>query len=144
MNVLLKKRISHYLTVIATVAVMAGCTTTTTPPEDIPPALFSELEATSEYYLGKDEQLGSDENLAWQFLAIQALIKERKFVMADAVIDSLQSKVLTAEQSATLGLLIADKFYAQNKLPETQTALTNTSYQDLNQTDLVHYLKLQV
>ncbi|PKG40436.1 LppC family lipoprotein [Psychromonas sp. Urea-02u-13] len=123
---------------------MTACTTTATAPEDVPPALFSELEADSAFYLNKDEQLGSDTNLAWQFLAIQALIKERQFVMADAVIDSLQAKVLTPEQSATLGLLIADKFYAQNKLPETQTSLTRLDAQVLSSTDLVHYLKLQV
>ena len=78
LNVLIKKRISRYLTVIATVAFMAGCTTTTTAPEDIPPALFSELEANSDFYMTKDEQLGSDDNLACQFLAIQALIKEKQ------------------------------------------------------------------
>jgi len=144
LNVLFKKRISRYLTVVATVAVMAGCATTEIAPEDVPPALFSELDANSEFYLTKDEQLGSDKNLAWQFLAIQALIKERKFVMADAVIESLQSKELSPEQSATLGLLIADKFYAQNKLSETQTALNDLDHLALSQMDLVHYLTLQV
>ncbi|MCP5078951.1 MAG: LppC family lipoprotein, partial [Psychromonas sp.] len=144
MNVLLKKRLSRYLTVIATIAFMAGCATTETVPEDAPPALFSELDASSEFYLNKDGQLGSDKNLAWQFLAIQALIKERKFVMADAVIESLQSKQLSTEQASTLGLLIADKFYAQNKLLETQTALNSFNHLALNQTDLVHYLTLQV
>lgn len=144
MNVLLKKRISRYLIMTAMVAVMTACTTTATAPKDVLPALFSELEADSAFYLNKDEQLGSATNLAWQFLAIQALIKERKFIMADAVIDSLQAKILTPEQSATLGLLIADKFYAQNNLPATQTALTRLNEQVLSATDLVHYLKRQV
>ncbi|WP_022941422.1 penicillin-binding protein activator [Psychromonas hadalis] len=142
MNVLLKKRITRYLIVLTTITFMTACTTTI-PLEDVPPALFSELDASSDFYLNKDEQLGSDENLEWQFLAIQALIKEKKFVMADAVIESLQTNVLTAEQSATLGLLVADKFYAQNKLPETQIALTRINNQMLNPTDLIHYLKLQ-
>jgi outer membrane PBP1 activator LpoA protein len=123
---------------------MSACTTTTKAPEDIPPILFSELVADSVFYLNKDEQLDNDKNLAWQFLAIQALINETKFVMADAVIDSLQAQLLNSEQSATLRLLIADKFYAQNKLPETQAALTDTDYQVLNSTSLIHYLKLQV
>lgn len=123
---------------------MTACSITTTAPEDVAPALFSELDADSVFYLNKDEQLGSDENLTWQFLAIQALINERKFVMADAIIDSLHTQILSSEQSATLGLLNADKLYAQNKLPETQVALTDTDYQVLNSTSLIHYLKLQV
>tara|TARA_R110001583_G_scaffold49303_4_gene154327 strand:- start:4084 stop:6135 length:2052 start_codon:yes stop_codon:yes gene_type:complete len=122
---------------------MTACVTTETLPEDIPPALFSELKDDSTFYLNKDTQLGSDENLIWQFLAIQALVAEQKFVLANAVIDSLQTKTLTPEQSAILGLLIADKFYAQNKLPETQATLTNVDYQTLNDTSLIHYLALQ-
>ncbi|GLS92005.1 penicillin-binding protein activator LpoA [Psychromonas marina] len=143
MNVFLKKRISRYLTVIATITFITACSSVATPPEEIPPALFSELEADSAFYLNKDTQLGSDDNLAWQFLAVQALIKEKKFVMADAVINSLQAKTLNTEQSSALNLLMADKFYAQNQLPETQTALDNIDTQVLNQANLVHYLKLQ-
>lgn len=142
MNVLLKKRISYYLTVIVTITFMTACSTST-PPENVPPTLFGELDSGSAFYLSKDDQLGSDKNLVWQFLAVQALIKERKFIMANAVIDSLQAKALTAEQSATLALLIADNFYAQNKLPETQVALTDTDYQALSSVELIHYLKLQ-
>ena len=143
MNVLLKKRISRYLTVIATITFITACSSVSTPPEEIPPALFTELEGDSAFYLNKDSLLGSDENLAWQFLAVQALIKEKKFVMADAVINSLQTKVLSKEQSSALNMLIADKFYAQNRLPETQAALDNIDAQLLNQDNLVHYLKLQ-
>lgn len=142
MNVVLKKRISRYLTVITIIALITACSSTI-PPEDIPPPLFSELTADSAFYLGKDKQLGNDENLIWQFLATQALIKERKFVMADAVITSLQTKILSTEQSAILNLLIADKFYAQKKLPETQNALDNIDVQHLKQTENLHYLKLQ-
>ncbi|PKF63419.1 LppC family lipoprotein [Psychromonas sp. psych-6C06] len=143
MNVLLKKRISRYLTVIATITFISACTTTATPPKDVPPALFSELEDSAAFYLNKDEQLGSDENLIWQFLAVQALIKERKFVMADAVIASLQQKPLNDLQASTLNLLLADKFYAQNKLPETQSALSDVAPELLEEPDLIHYLKLQ-
>lgn len=143
MNVLLKKRISRYLTVIATISFITACSTVATSPEDIPPTLFSELEADSAFYLSKDEQLGSDTNLAWQFLAIQALIQEKKFVMAEAVIESLQAKILSAEQSSALSLLIADKFYAQNRLPETQLALDKIDAPLLTKDNLVHYLTLQ-
>jgi outer membrane PBP1 activator LpoA protein len=130
--------------VIATILLITACSTTSIPPEDIPPALFSELDADSAYYLQKDEQLGSDTNLSWQFLAVQALIKEEKFVIADAVIESLQSKTLSAEQSTSLSLLIADKFYIQNKFAEAQLALDGLDAQLLDQLNLVHYLKLQI
>jgi outer membrane PBP1 activator LpoA protein len=128
---------------ITATLLISACVSTETKPEDVPPTLFSELEADATFYLNKDSQLGSDTNLAWQFLAIQALISERKFVLADAVIDSLQNKPLTPEQASTLALLIADKFYAQNKLSEAQVALTDSNYQILNATSFMHYLKLQ-
>jgi len=144
LNVLLKKRISRYLTVLATITLITACSTTsTTPPEDIPPAVFSELEAGSAFYLLKDQQLGSETNLIWQFLAAQALIGEKKFVMADAVMDSLQTKVLSAQQSALLTLLMADSFYAQNKLSETQSALSDTDATLLKPSELMHFLTLQ-
>ena len=145
MNVLLTKRINRYLTVIATIAVITACSTPqiTTSPADVPPAVFSDLERDSSYYLNKDQQQGSDNNLIWQFLAAQALITEKKFTMADAVIESLRANALTAEQSTMLNLLTADNAYAQNKLPETQAALSATDFQALNDTEVVHYLKLQ-
>jgi len=144
LNVLLKKRIGRYLTVLATIALMVGCATTETPPEDTPPALFSELEAGSSFYLNKDKQLGSEKNLTWQFLALQALVEEKQFSMADAIIASLQKNELTAQQSAILDLLISDNYYAQNRLIEAQTILTAVNHQVLNQQAFLHYLKLQV
>ncbi|WP_413701638.1 penicillin-binding protein activator [Psychromonas sp. KJ10-10] len=143
MNVLLTKRISRYLILITATLLMTACVSTKILPEDIPPALFSELEKDSTFYLNKDSQLGSDENLDWQFLAIQALIKEKKYVLANAVIDSLQTKKLTLTQSSTLALLIADKYYAQGKLPEAQASLIITDYQALSNNGYVHYLTLQ-
>lgn len=146
MNVLLKKRISRYLTVIATITAITACSTPKViapPVQEKAPAVFSDLQRDSNYYLDQDKQFGSDQNLVWQFLAAQALIEEQQFPLANAVINSLQTKILTPQETALLNLLMADNAYAQNNLPETQNALTALDVDYLSDVDLVHYLKLQ-
>ncbi len=130
------------IAMIAMITFITACSSTIRP-ENIPPAVFSELPASSDFYLQKDKALGSDTNLTWRFLAIQALIKENNFVRANTLIDSLHTQHLDAQQSATLTLLMADNFYAQNKFPDAQQALNNIHVQYLQQIGFVHYLKLQ-
>jgi len=142
LNVLLKKRISRYLTVIATTAFMAACSTSQ-PPENIPEQAVNQVEMNAAYYLEKDEQLGDEKNLVWRFLAVRALIDEKQYLMADAVIGSLKINTLTAEQSALLSLLSATSLYAQEKLEEAQIVLGYAEYTYLNQDDFTQYLKLQ-
>jgi len=124
---------------------LSACSSTTpTPPADIPPALFSALNNNSEFFLKKDELAGKQGNSAWQFVALQALIAEKKFTLANSIIEYLQSKRLSAREQASLSLLIADALYAQNRLDETRKRLDAIDDKQLSELGVIYWLKLQV
>lgn len=137
------KRYFYSLIMILTLTVLSACTTTPTAPEDIPPMLFSDLQNNSTYLLKKDEQLGSEKNSAWQFVALQALITENKFTLADSIIDYLQNKPLTEQEQADLTLLIASKEFQKSKTAEAQTILSSLDYQNYSSLGSIYFLKLQ-
>ncbi len=128
---------------ILTLAILSACSTTPSSPEDIPPELFSKLNNNSAFFLKKDELQGDKEKSAWQFVAIQALIAEKQFTLAESIIEYLQSKPLSANEQASLSLLIADSTYAQNKLDETRLILDYMDYKQLSELGLIYFLKLQ-
>ncbi|TEW54891.1 LppC family lipoprotein [Psychromonas sp. RZ22] len=108
-----------------------------------PPVLFSQFSENAEYLLKEADLVDEKENSDWQLAAVQALTKEKKFVLADSVIEHLQKKVLTAQQKNNLFLLIADNQYAQNKLVEAMKSLKNVDARLLSMPANIHYLKLK-
>jgi len=121
--------------------ILSACSTTSTSPEDVPPELLAGSKQSSNFYLKKAQ---NDDDSRWQFAALQALIKEGKFVLADSVIEYLQTQPLNNREKASLALLIADGFYAQKKLPETQTQLLTLDYLQLSETGQIHYFQLNL
>ncbi|MFT6986731.1 MAG: outer membrane PBP1 activator LpoA protein [Psychromonas sp.] len=128
---------------ILTLAILSACSTTPSSPDDTPPALFSKLTQNSAFYLKKDELTGKQENSAWQFVALQALIAEKRFILADSIIEYMQSKPLSATEQASLSLLIADSLTAQNRLDKAQQQLDAIDKKKLSELGFIYSLKLQ-
>ena len=129
---------------ILTLAILAACSSTPSSPDNIPPALFSKLNNNSEFFLKKDEAAGQQENSAWQFVAVQALIAEKKFTLANSIIEYLQSKALSENERASLNLLIAGSLSAQNRLDEAQKRLNAIDKEQLSELGIIYSLKLQI
>jgi len=129
---------------ILTLAILAACSSTPSSPDNIPPALFSKLNNNSEFFLKKDEAAGQQENSAWQFVAVQALIAEKKFTLANSIIEYLQSKALSENERASLNLLIADSLFAQNRLNKAQQQLDTIDKKQLSELGIIYSLKLQI
>jgi outer membrane PBP1 activator LpoA protein len=128
---------------LLTLAILSACSLSPTSPNDIPPKLFSKLSNDSAFYLKKDELEGSKSNSAWQFIAVQALIAEKKFTLANSIIEYLQAEKLPPAEQASLNLLIADNLYAQNKLKEMQQVLNKLDKKQLSKLGFIYSLKLQ-
>ncbi|WP_245542690.1 penicillin-binding protein activator [Psychromonas ossibalaenae] len=136
------KRFSQLLIMLLTLSILSACSTMTSP-EDTPPEAFTELDYDSAFYLKKDQEHGTEDNSAWQMAAVQALIQERKFVLADSIIEHLQSKELSESEQASLSLLIADGLGAQGRQEQARQTINSIDAQHLSSIGLIHYLKLK-
>ena len=129
---------------VLTLAILSACSTGPSSPEDIPPVLFSKLDNSSAFFLQKDQLEGEQKKSAWQFVAIQALIAEGKFTLANPIIEYLQSQQLSLTEQASLTLLIADREYAQNNVDNAQHELNKIDSKQLSDSGFLYYLKLQL
>jgi len=129
---------------VLTLAMLSACSTGPSSPEDIPPVLFSKLNNSSAFFLQKDQLEGEQKKSAWQFVAVQALIAEGKFTLANPIIEYLQSQPLSATEQASLTLLIADSEYAQHNVDNAQHELNKIDSKQLSDTGFIYYLKLQL
>ncbi|WP_245597641.1 penicillin-binding protein activator [Psychromonas aquimarina] len=136
------KRFSQLLIMLLTLSILSACSTMTSP-EDTPPEPFTELTYDSAFYLKKDQEHADEDNSAWQLAAVQALIQESKFVLADSIIEHLQSKKLSENEQASLSLLIADSLAAQDKQEQALQTVNSIDAQHLSNIGLIHYLKLK-
>lgn len=127
---------------ILTLTILSACSSKPPVPQDIPPTLFSQLNNNSAFFLKKDKLAGEQINLTWQFLALQALISEGEFILANSIIEHLQAKPLYAAERAALTLLIADSQFAQSRVDEAQQALNNLDNMQLSKTGYIYYLHL--
>lgn len=129
------------LSIISILLILSACSTTPENPEDIPPELLSPSQQSSSFYLQKAQD---DDDVRWQFAALQALIEEKKFVLADSVSEYLQTLALNNSEKASLALLIANNLYAQKKFPETQEQLLTIDYLQLAESAQIHYWDLNL
>lgn len=137
----LTKPFSAHFSIISLLLILSACSTSPTNPDDIPPELLARSEKNSSFYLQKAQ---SEDDARWQFAALQALIKENKFVLADSVIEYLQTQPLNNREKSSLALLIADSFYMQKKSSETQIQLLTIDYLQLSEIGQIHYLQLNL
>ncbi len=117
--------------------------------ENTPPQLFTTLDFDSAFYLHKDQLEGSDTNLEWRFVALQAAIYESKFTLADALIDTLQKNLKAAPitdnilaQKGALSLLIIGKYYGQGNFKQAKTLLGKVDLKSLSDSALTYYLQM--
>ena len=128
---------------ILTLAILSACSITPPSPENTPPELFSKLNNNSAFFLKKAELESERKNLAWQFVAVQALITEKESTLANSIIEYLQGQPLTTTQKMSLTLLTANNLYAQNELDAAQKALAKVDKKQLSEIGLIYLLKLQ-
>ncbi len=128
---------------VLTLAILSACSVSPLAPQDTPPALFSKLDNNSAFFLKKAEESSKKKSLPWQFVATQALIAEQKPLMADSIIEYLDSQALTPVEQNALTLLTASNLYLRNNLQETQAALTKVNKQQLSEFGLIYFLKLR-
>jgi outer membrane PBP1 activator LpoA protein len=107
------------------------------------PTLFTEHNASAESLLKEADLLSEQQNTDLQLAAVEALTKEGKYVLAESVIEHLQSKVLTAEEKNNLLLLIADNEHAQDKLDSALTSVKSINVNLLTAPAKLHYLTLK-
>jgi outer membrane PBP1 activator LpoA protein len=107
------------------------------------PTLFSKNNASSESLLKEADLLSEQQNTELQLAALEALIREGKFVLAESVIEHLQSKSLTAVEKNNLQLLIADNQYAQDKYDDALVSLKTVNLKLLSEPATLHYLTVK-
>jgi outer membrane PBP1 activator LpoA protein len=137
------QRFSYLLMTLLIMTFLTACSTSPSSPKEISPALFSELANSSAYYLQKDQLTPDSNNVDWQLLAVQALIEEGQVVLADSIIDHLQSKTLSEQNKTSLDLLIAQSLFSKNQFDESQKALSAINPGQLSQFASITSLSLQ-
>lgn len=112
--------------------------------EKMPPQIFNDFPESAEYLLKQAETVDQLKSTDWELVAVQALIKEKKYILANSVIEHLQKKNLTATQKNDLQLLIADNQYAQNQLLESFATLESIDPTLLSPAATIRYYKLKI
>ncbi|MFT6928443.1 MAG: outer membrane PBP1 activator LpoA protein [Psychromonas sp.] len=144
MNVLTTApRFLHLLMISLTMTLLTACSMSPSSPDDTPPALFSELNNNSAYYLQKDQLYIESDNVDWQLLALQSLIEEGQVVLADSIITHLQTRELSDKDKISLDLLIAQNLFAKNQFDESQKKLSTINPGQLSQLASISSLSLQ-
>ena len=141
--VTLSKRALYFPCIAFSLLIVTACTTVDEGPIT-PPNIFNGTSSTAEILLRKADQADAIENIKWQLAAVQALTQERKYDLAESLIEHLQKKALTAKQRNDLGLLIAENQYSQNKLSLSLQSLANINPDLFSTKGNLHYLKLKV
>jgi outer membrane PBP1 activator LpoA protein len=138
-----RKRFSYFLITLLTLVILSACSSRQAR-QDRPPVLFSELQQNSTFYLNKAELADEQRNLAWQFVAVQALIAEKRSVLANSVIEYIQTQPLTEKQQSELNLLIADNLNQQEQPEKALIVLNNIDSELLSGIGLNHFLKVKI
>jgi len=137
------KRCPNYLVMILTIVTLSACSSTN-EPEDGWPILFSELDSNSAYFLKKVEETEGQKRLSYQFLSTQALIEEKKPILANSIIKYLRTQPLSLSQSSLLTLLVADNLIAQRKPDEALLTLNKINSYELPDRARQYLLKQQI
>jgi len=138
----LHKRIIHFSFIALSILLVSACTGLGKDNQKLP-TLFTDFNETAEYLLQKAEEVNEPAKTQWQLTAIQALTKEGKYVLADSVIEHLQTKTLSIQQKNHLLLLIAENQYAQNKLDQTLETVSVIDSSVLSEDAKLRFLKLK-
>lgn len=138
----LSKRVVHFSLLMLSLLLVSACSGLI---ENIKgaPTLFADHNKSAESLLKEADSLSEQQNTQLQLAAVEALTKEGKYVLAESVIEHLQSKVLTAEEKNNLLLLTADNHYAQDKLDTTLTSLKRIDFNLLSAPAKLHYLSVK-
>ena len=139
----LAKRLTHYLLISLTLTILSACTTTLMTQEESAPALFSELDHNSAFYLDKSDQASEQTKIDWQLVSVQALIAEQQPLLAQSILDYLQTQVLMLDQQNSFKILQAANLKLQNEV-DGALAITKTVNTDpLSQAGYIYFLELQ-
>jgi len=137
------KRCPNYLVMILAIVTLSACSSTNEPTDGWP-ILFSELDNGSVYFLKKAEETEGQKRLSYQFVSAQALIEEKKPILANSIIKYLRTQPLSLAQSSLLTLLIADNLIAQRKSDEALLTLNKINSYELPDQARQYLLKQQI
>lgn len=108
------------------------------------PVLFTDFSENATFLLKQAELVNELESTEWELTAIQALIKEKQYQLADSIIEHLQKKAISTQQKNDLTLLVAAKLYAENKLTEAEQTMLQVNSSSLSESGKMFYLKLKL
>ena len=137
------KRLTHYFVISLTLTILSACTTTLLPQEEYAPTLFSTLNEDSAFYLNKADQASEETRTDWQLVAAQALISEQKPLLAESIMEYLQSQPLTLDHQNSLKILQAANLNQQNKLEQASAIANTVDTNPLSKNGYMYFLKLQ-
>ena len=140
----LAKRLTHYLLISLTLTILSACTMTqTTHQEKFAPSLFSDLNNDSAFYLDKADKASEIIRTDWQLVSVQALITEQKPLLAQSIIEYLQSQPLSLGQQNSLKILQAANLNQQKKLAQALAITKTVDTTPLSKNGYIYFLKLQ-
>lgn len=133
----LSLRALYFPCIAFSLLVISACSGTTKTPQT-PPDIFNQTSSIkAETLLKRANETQGSESVEWQLAALQALTKEKKYIIAESVIENLHQKNLTPQQKNSFLLLVANNEYTKSHL---ETALFNLK--PINANFLSHHANL--